>query len=64
MSVPLSEAKEILKIGRCPYCGDEVEIEPTSCCCGEVHGEYAYEDEDGNEYTEAQYNEQEGRGGK
>ena len=51
-------AKEIHCVGRCPYCGDEVEIEPTDMCCGEVHSEYVYEDEDGNEYTEQQYKEQ------
>lgn len=49
---------EIVKIGRCPYCGSEVEIAPTSQCCGEVHGEYVYEDAGGNEYTEQEYEEQ------
>lgn len=28
---------------RCPYCMDEISFEPTSMCCGEVHGElFAY----------------------
>lgn len=26
-------------VGACPYCGDEVSLEPTDLCCGEVHGE-------------------------
>ena len=50
--------KEIFKVGRCPYCGDEVEIEPTALCCSEVHGEYVYEDKDGNEASESEYNDQ------
>lgn len=55
MSLP--QAPHIQRIGRCPYCGSQVEMEPTQCCCGEVHGEWVYEDEDGNEYTESQYQE-------
>lgn len=51
----LDPSLNIQQVGRCPYCGDEVEIEPTDLCCGEVHGEYVYEDDDGNQYTEAEY---------
>ncbi len=49
---------EIFAVGRCPYCGDEVEIEPTDMCCSEVHGELCYEDAEGNEYTEKEFMEQ------
>ena len=55
---PSQDYFQIFKIGRCPYCGSEVQIEPTDMCCGEVHGEYVYEDADGNEYTEKEYKEQ------
>lgn len=58
MSKPEGEPLEIFQIGRCPYCGDEVEIEPTSLCCSEVHGEYVYEDENGNESSEEQWRNQ------
>lgn len=55
----------ITKIRRhvCPYCGDEVGYEPTEMCCSEVHGEWQdfYEDDDGNEYTEAEYLAQESK---
>lgn len=52
-SLPIIEEVHV-----CPYCGDEVECEPTEMCCGEVHGEWQYRDADGNEYTQEQYESQ------
>lgn len=34
----------------CPYCGDTVQIEPHMGCCGEVHSEEVYQDENGETY--------------
>ena len=42
----------------CPYCGSEVGYEPTEQCCSEVHGEWQYIDENGEQRTEQEYEEQ------
>jgi hypothetical protein len=41
------------KIIVCPYCGKHNQLDPPLLCCGEVHAEEAWEDEDGEIYLEA-----------
>jgi len=41
----------------CPYCGDENQLEPAIQCCGEIHAEKAYKDEDGDIYMDSELDE-------
>lgn len=45
------------RIGVCPYCLDEIQLEPTDMCCSEVHGEEGWKGPDEN-FLDSEYEEQ------
>ncbi len=44
--------KTLDKAIRCPYCGEDNQLDPPRCCCGEMHAAETWLDKNGNLYQD------------